>query len=390
MADELINAFKEAYPQNTKTETQTTGTTTEINTQAAPVENTNTTEKPTETSTVITFDPADFNEKYGKKYGKEIKEEKELQDLFSAPTKTAELESKYKTLEETHTLTKKEYETLQADYESKKNDLKFVDIKKYFADENLYKTNQIKLKYPDKDVSVISDIVNTDLKTASPVDLLIKRAKLNDADIYSGMNDSQVKEVIASDFNNVDLDDPDSWDNVTKAKIAKAGKEARLEFETLQKVELPVPVDVEKEKEMAFSKEKQKVEEIKQQWTPIVDKMLSNFKELVIPDETGAELYKYAPEVNDAFKSEISKYVDFLAYTGQPINEQTITDVLENIKGRYIVKELPKIMKAHALKVSTELENKHHDAVHNDKPLSTATKPKGQGVDIFDKMAEII
>lgn len=389
--DEIVSAFKEAYgkkpdaDEGGSTETVTQDSSTDA---PKPAETITDTPKPIETIELPDF--SEFNQKYGKKYGREIKEEKELEDLFSYPTKYSELEGKYKNVEEAHNLTKKQLEELTSEYESKKENLKFIDLKKYFANEDLYKANQISLKYPDKDINAITDIVKTDLSKANPVDLLVKRARLNDGDIYSGMDDSQVKEVIASDFNGVDLNDPDAWDNVTKAKIAKASKEARLELEALQKVELPVPIDIEKEKEAIFSKEKTKFEQAKGQWMPIVDKMLSNFTELVIPDETGKELYKYTPELNDAFKAEVSTFVDYLAYTGQPVNEKTIVDVLEGIKGRYIARELPKIMKAHAQSVSTKVNDEWHAKVHNDVPISDKTKPADKGNEIWSKMESMI
>jgi hypothetical protein len=118
--------------------------------------------------------------------------------------------------------------------------------------------------------------------------------------------------------------------------------------------------------------------------------MIANFTELVIPDEEGKELYKYTPELNDGFKAEVAKYVEFLAYTGQPLNESTITEVLESIKGRYIARELPKIMKAHALKVSTEIEDKWHNKVNNDKPLSDKSRPISDGNDIWSKMTDMV
>jgi hypothetical protein len=158
----------------------------------------------------------------------------------------------------------------------------------------------------------------------------------------------------------------------------------------LQDVELPVPVDVEKLREEFVSKEKAQFETVKNQWSPIVDKMVANFTELVIPDESGAELYKYAPEISDSFKTEVSKFVDYLAYTGQPVNENTIMEVLENIKGRYIVKELPKIMKAHALKVSTQVNDEWHDKVNNNKPLSNGVNSVRESTDWADKMADLI
>lgn len=386
--NEIINAFKTAYPQKSKNDQPDTPM---VAQDVENNQNTDTTSiNESVTSSNYTFDISDFNEKYGKHFGREIKEEKELNDLFSAPSKTTEWENKFKELESSHTLTKKELEDLRTEYESQKENLKFIDLKKYFANENLYKTNQLKLKYPDRDESIMADIVNTDLNKINAVDLLVKKAKFDDYDIYGQMDDTAIKEVIASDFNNVDLNDPESWDNITKAKIAKAAKQAKNELEVLQKIELPIPIDIEKEKEIVFSKERNRIEESKNQWNPIVEKMVADFKELIIPDETGKELYKYSPELNDSFKKEINQMVDYLAYTGQPINEQTITDVLESIKGKYIIRELPKILKSHALKVSTQVNDEWHQKIHNDVPLSENTRPASEKEQIWSKMAAMI
>jgi hypothetical protein len=389
--DEIVKAFKEAYPQkDDKTDTTIPGS---IGTNDSANTNTVTTTDPpapvipdpSKTASEI-FDPSEFNTKYGKKFGREIKEEKELQELFSAPTKITEYENKVKNLESEHGLTKKQFEELQTKYDSEKESLKYVDLRKYVG-EDLLKISEMRKKYPDKDISIMTAISNINLDQADTVDLLVKQARLNDPDVYKGMDDSDVREVVADRFGSVDLNDPESWDNVTKAKIAKAGKEARIEFKALQDVELPLTIDVEKERQSILSKETSRIEQSKQAWSPIVDKMVANFTELIIPDEDGKELYKYIPEVSDSFKSEVSKYVDFLAYTGQPINENTITDVLEGIKGRYIARELPKIMKSHATQVATKLNDEWHAKVNNDAPLSEKTKPKSQEGNIWDKMS---
>ncbi len=395
--NEIENAFKEAYPQSQQSE-QAAETIVETGTVVAdpPKELQNTIETSTESSTgtstetQFTFDQKDFNDKFSKKIGREIKDEKELDEIFSAPTKITELDGKYKELETNNNTTKQEYEALKAEYEQKKENYKYFDLRKYFANDDLYKANAIQLKFPDKDASTMLEISNMDLKKADNVDLLIKQAKINDPDIFKGKDDSYIMEVLADRFGGVDLSDKESWDNVTETKIALAAKQVRGEFEAYQKVELPVPVDVEKLREEFASKEKAQFEAVKNQWSPIVDEMIANFTELVIPDETGAELYKFIPNINDSFKAEVSKLKDYLAYTGQPINKSTILDANDSIIGRYIVKELPKIMKAHALKVSTQVNDEWHDKVNNNKPLSSGVTSVRESNDIFDKMASMI
>lgn len=388
--NEIEQAFKEAYPQSVKNEQDSNVAASDTENKTGASADQSSQQSASSQENQFVFDPKDFNSKFSKKIGREINDEKELEEIFSAPTRVTELDGKYKELETAHNTTKQEYEALKAEYEQKKENYKFFDLRKYFANDDLYKANAIQLKFPDKDATTMIEISNMDLKKADNVDLLIKQAKINDPDIFKGKDDSYIKEVLADRFGGADLSDPESWDKVTETKIALAAKQVRGEFEAYQKVELPVPVDVEKLREEFASKEKAQFETVKNQWSPIVDKMVANFTELVIPDETGAELYKYTPEISDSFKAEVSKFVDYLAYTGQPVNENTITDVLENIKGRYIVKELPKIMKAHALKVSTQVNDEWHNKVNNNKPLSQGATSIREPNDVWDKMASMI
>ena len=309
MSDPINDAIKGSIPKE------------ENNQQPENIDNVNNTDEvqdniddktPKEPPKAIELDINDFNEKYGKKFGREIKDSKELEEIFSAPNKIKEFEDKIKEHENAHGLTKKELDDLRAEYESKKENLQYFNIKDYVG-EDLLRISEMRKKYPDKDIAVMTQINSMDLDQADNVDLLVKKALLNDSDIYKGMDDSQIKEAIAGDFGNVDLNDPSSWDNVTKAKIAKAAKEARIEFKALRDVELPVPVDIEKLKSDMISKEKQQFEQSKNQWSPIVDKMLENISstEISFKDADG-EVFKFTPKVDDAFKEEISKMRDFI------------------------------------------------------------------------------
>jgi hypothetical protein len=393
LSEEILQGIKETIPTATGRSAVAPDVSSEV--QAA-----NTTEVKNETQSASTekiettapiFDVTDFNEKYGKKYNREIKEEKDLEELFSAPTRISDYESKLKAALDAHELTKKQFNDLTAEYESKKENLKLINLEEYVG-KDLLKISEMRKKYPDKDIAIMTQIGSMDLDKADPVDLLVKQARLNDSDIYQRMDDSTVKEVLSGDFDGIDLNDPDSWDEVAKARIAKASKQARIEFKALQNVELPVPIDIEKVRQDFAAKDQERYNQTKQQWQPIVDKMIENLSKdpLVFKGKDGKDIISYTPEVDDSFKNEATQYLDFLAHTGQPINETTIQNVLEGIKGRYVARDGHKITEAAYLKGKTEEYDKWHNETHNDAPLSTKTAPAGNKMDYADRMIEFM
>jgi hypothetical protein len=319
-----------------------------------------------------TFDLKAFNE-HTKKFGREFKEEKEIQDLFAIPTKYSELEN-------THNLTKKEFDEFKAKYDSEKENLKYIDLNQYIAPQ-LQLTNKMLKKYPDKDPGIMIEISKMDEKKMGDVDILIKKELLDNADLYKdkGLTDAEIKEVVLSGFN---LDqDVESWSNVDKIKIAKAANAARMEFAELKKVEADIPIDVEKFKNDLIAKETQKVEERKAKWTPVINKMVEDLgKPVAIPDPDGkGTLIEYTPVVNDGFKADLKEYIDFLAYSGHDVDNSTIAKAIDAVRGTYFAKDVPSIAKASYLKGQTEAYDKWHNENHNDAPLSHQTAPGTSG-----------
>jgi len=323
--------------------------------------------KPTESK----FDLKSFNEMIKVKFGKEFKEEKEIEDLFSLPTKVTE----YQTKETEYNETKTKFEALQKQYDSEKENFKLVDINKYIAP-SLQTINQMLIKYPDYDAAVMIEIGKMDLSKKEysdkeNIDALVKKEFLKDADIYKGLNEAEVNEVILSKLGITETD-PESWDKVTKVKVGLAGKQARMEFAELKKVEPNTPVNVEKLQQEWIAKRDQQITETKNQWTPRVNKMFENLKKEPLPilDSKGNELIKWNVELNGNAEEEAAKQIEFLAYTGQPVNEETVLNVLADIKGRQILKDSPKIFEAVYQKGKTEEFDKWHNVNHNDTPLS--------------------
>jgi hypothetical protein len=366
MADELNDLIKKTYPKQDTQQTNET-LTTEATAVEAEIEPTNTESVKTESV------PEEFKlEHFNKKFNKEFKSEDELKSLFDLPTKVTDLEAK---ASQTDKL-KADYDALQAKY----NEVgKYIDPKKFFANEELYKTNLMLKKYPDKDVTLMTKISTINVDKADDIDLLVLNEMLQNPKLKGG--EAGARELVADELG-IDLEDKTTWDQKTENKILKAATKIREDFKNLQKVEADVPIDVEKVKSDLISQETNKVEKSKSEWSPLVNKAISDFKELTIFDKNDkgelTELYKYQVEWSDEVKKVIAEdTANYLAFTGQPVNKETITNTLDMMKGKYVLSELPKILKAYGLKETTRVNDEWHNKVHITEPISEKTAPQG-------------
>lgn len=326
------------------------------------------------------FDIKSLNE-FTKTFGKEFTDENEVKDFFSFPQKYTELENKHKETENNFNLTKAERDKLKKDYEEVG---KYVDPKSFFANESLYKSNQMLLKYPDKDAATMLKISGMDVDAAKATDLLVANERLSNPEIYEGRTDQDILDYLASnEYTDIDLSDPDSWDGNTKIKIAKEVKKIRQEFKALQAVELPEKIDVEGRKADLLKTETEKIEQSKIKLSAFAEKVIKDNLELTIPDpDNGTELYKFKPENTEELKAEMADYVSELARNGEDLsNPDTVNKILRRREEIIAYDNLPKILKAHSMRVATEMELKYHDKIHNDTPLSTKVAPH---VDVSD------
>jgi hypothetical protein len=318
--------------------------------------------------------PVEFNlESFNKHFGKEYKKPEEIKSLFDLPTKITEVESKLTEFEKT----KQEL----ADYKKRYEEVgKYIDPKSFFANEKLYQTNLMLKKYPDKDVALMTRISSLDIDKADNFDLLVLNEMLKNPSIEGG--EAGAQEMLASKYG-VDLtQDRKEWERLARNQIGTDGNQVRSEFKAFQKVDPELPIDVEKVKSDLLARENAKIETKKSEWKPLMDKALSDFKELPIfdQDEKGdlKEIYKYQVEYSEEDKKSIAEdMINYLAYTGQDVNEKSIKNSLDLIKGRYLLSQLPKIMKSYGLQIATQKDEEWHQKVNNDNPLSDKQLPAG-------------
>ena len=366
-----MDGLDKALSENFKPVVPTTVDSTITPTTGDPVTTQTTiTEDPAATNTTTSDLPVEFNlEHFNKHFGKEFKKVDEIKGLFD---KVTEYEGKLTEYEKT----KLDFTELQKKYEEVG---KFVDPNSFFANDQIRRTNEMLMKYPDKDATLMTRIGSLDIDKTDNFDLLVLNEMLQNPGIEGG--EAGARELLASEFG-IDVDDKSSWDTLTKNKISKEANKVKTEFKTLQKVEPRLPIDVEKMKSELISRENAKIEQVKQEWTPLMEKALQDFKELTIfdSDEKGdlKEIYKYQVEYTDDERKSIKQdMINYLAYTGQQINEKTVKDSLDMIKGKFALQQLPKMMKSYGQQIATQKDDEWHQKVNNTNPLSDKVPAAG-------------
>jgi hypothetical protein len=322
------------------------------------------------------FDVTTFNN-FTKTFGREFKDVNDAKEFFG-------IENKYKEIEGTHALTKKELDDLKAEHERIKKEYnevgKYVDPKSFFRDEASFRANQLALKYPDKDPNIMEKISRMDIDKTSPIDLIIHNERLQNPEGCEGVsNDDILKYLSKKQYNDDDLNDPESWDTSTKIDFPKRVKEIKNEFKTLQAVELPKTIDIEARKAELLAEQDKKIEISKQGLKNFSGLLISKNPDIKIydPENPKVELYNYKPKVTDSVVSGLDQFIDTLARNGKDLSsDETAGEIARYREMLLVYENLPEIAKGLKYKVSTEDTNALHDIIHNDKPLTNQIPPK--------------
>ena len=323
------------------------------------------------------FDLATFNS-LSKNLGKEFATLDEAKEFYNIPTKYTEEVN-------THNLTKKERDELKSQYEEatkKYNEVgKFVNPRDFFADEESFKANQLKIKFPGKDPDTIEKIIRLDLNKTdyqSQVERLALKEMLTDGDIYGDIE--KAKKYLAEEiYKDVDLSDPDSWDDMTKIKIAKKDKKIRAEFkDDYQAIQLPEKIDIEARKAELIAEQEKKYEVAKTGLRNYNAQLLTKNPPLTFPDPENpqGEPYIFQPKVTKELESALERFADSLAREGKDLsNNETVNEIALYREMWLTHRHAPEIWKARELHVAKVKAEQYHNKVHNDNPLSTKTAP---------------
>ena len=287
-----------------------------------------------------------------------IKEEAELREALKRANefegvskKYQELESGYKTLEE------KNKELSAA-----------VDPLKHFSSKDAYIAEQIRIRRPDLDPSVVSTLISSDTSKLADFDLLAQEALMQNPKIIGGLEGA--RELVAKRYD-VDLEEsPEKWERVARnmmmdARIAAEDRIAKV------KSDIPLPKSYTPEEAAAIRAEQ--VQKVKSSWAPYVNEM-SGFDKLTVPGEAGATILEM--EVPKAFRDSLPDMINsVIDQTGIEPTPENIKNIIDHRNKDFVYAYLPKILEVHGNNIRSQIEKEYAEKFGNTLPPNNAIAP---------------
>lgn len=313
-----------------------------------------------------------FNEKFKTSYEKE----EDLATLLEKAKKAEELDGRVKEYE-SYREKAEELETKLKESEKKLNPLA------WFKDENEFRAQQLKIKYPDKNPDVIQKVVGRDLKKVDDLEVLALEQMIDDPELSRTQVEAYLRHRYGLDgIDTEDLSDEDRQKldfAKTNMRIdANKARKALSEFTSIDLPKFPTEEDIMKEAE------RQK-EMLREKWTPPITK-LAEATTLDIRDSNGEKLFEF--EVPESTTQALKDYLETLVVEGQMEPDKDGMDfVIEQRQKEVVYRHLPEILKAYGNQIKSEVLKQVDEEDHNTKPPNEGEPPAGtdKGSDGFDQ-----
>lgn len=184
--------------------------------------------------------------------------------------------------------------------------LKSVDPMKYFASQDDYIINQLKIKHPDLDPSVLMNTITTDMEKIDPLRLIAYRKLLSDPKHEVYENETQAyNHVLRETGYDPEVPMAEQSEEV-KVAIRHLAKQAREEFGKLKsEVEVPKPIDLTAEQAKIDLENKQRYDRIKTLSSPDLVKIPEMLDKIdfTAKDKDGKDEVVFSFQMGDFAKS---------------------------------------------------------------------------------------
>ena len=320
-----------------------------------------------------------FNETFQTKYEKPD----DIKSVFERSKKADEFEQKIT----------KEYEPLKGqliEWERKYKDLEAqLDPLKWFQNENEFKAQQLKIKYPDKNPLIIQEIVGKDLKGMDDLEVLVKEQLIDNP----GLSQSMVEAVIRDHYGldlippGEDADEQEKADynkkfNLGKAKLAIDANKARKTLNEFTKIDLPQIMKPEDRQRIA----EEQANKLKADWSTHIENLVKPTK-LEVKDDKGEKMFEF--DIPESTTKELRTYLeDLVVSLGEAPSEENINFTLVQREKELVHKHLREMLTAYGNQVKSELLRKIDEENGNTKKPNesqatddTQKNPSGAGFD---------
>jgi hypothetical protein len=364
--DALINADKEQAEKKVDAKTETTNTTEEIKTkekvEGDKKEETdvhiNTEKKDAESDTdKVKDDKVELNiDAFNRVFGTEYKSTEDIKPLLESSTQLKELRA---SLSEKESLIKEKEELLN----------KKTDGLSLFADETMYKINQVLINNPDLNKEAVIRLASSDLDNMEDVDVLKlqKLVKLKG----KGYDESTIEYAINKKYDLVD--DPSDLEgeelkqyNANKFLRSEDAQAARDELSKMMKVDVPEKIDLLEMDKQSKEEAKKKLKESLDSWKNKSKDVIKSLDKYTVEFDKGDE-GRFDFAYDNEFKGYLEKNLpEYAARVGLDANDPKSMETLKMaIEKDFEHAYLPKMFKAFREDLIAKMEDKDYKRKHN-------------------------
>ena len=254
------------------------------------------------------------------------------------------------------------------------------DPMSHFVNKEEYIRQQLMKKFPDYDPAVLSQIVGIDMSKLSDVQVLTYELKLEHGAAVDQPGKVSSQDIL-NDKYGIDPDDEEGPSVLAKGKMEIDANLARKKLLGLSKeVEIPNMDEIQAKKQEA-------IESATKAWGPVIkDELAKSLNKVTFtqrgPDGKFEEFFSFEidQKYRDAIASKADAIVKDLSVRGVEITDQVKAGIFRSFQDRYVLDNLPKILKSHTSKAVAEMDEKTFAEIHNPdkdkKSKSTEKKEK--------------
>jgi hypothetical protein len=295
-----------------------------------------------------------------KTYGLDYKSADDFKAVLERAKKVDEYEPKFKSYEESESKYKKQIEDLQSS----------LNPLSYFSSQESFIAEQLRRQYPDKSPLILQEVVTSDSKKMSDLDVLIKSQMLDTPDLIGG--EAGARDYIIDKYG-IDHDTPqEEWSVTTRNKIKIEANQKRKEWEELKsKVQLPKVMTAEEKEAQAKALKDEKLNKVK----PLKESFakFDKFTEKV-DDNTIFEF-----NVPDEYKQEAATMVEsFFVDAGLDVTEENVATINKLVRAMLLENHFKQIYKTIEGDVETRMRAERDKLLNNTTPGNTRTATESE------------
>ena len=301
-------------------------------------------------------------------------------DYFNKTFSTSfEDESSLKSaLEKAQQFEKVQLDLQQAKEKASKYDqvIEYYDPKNLYGDDETYAFIELKKKFPDRDLGVVSKIRSQEFDQMSDLDKLILSDKLK---VRSNVSDQIRKQGILQKLG-IESEDQSEWTDTDKYKIASALSDNYGVLNEIKNFKPePKTFDLAAEKENYEKQQADRRKNLTENIKPFAQSLLNNYNGPKAYQQSGDGKYEeiFSYDLDKSSKSDfINNLVDVMVEANMEPNQENLKKATKYIDNHFKILNYDKIVAA-AIKHGQALaEEKAHDEIHTDKPVNTKEAPK--------------